>query len=725
VGSAVVGQAAQWWRLPVWYGVLLLAVLAFGPFSNYSPVGYLDPWIYTGYFLSFDELVQRYGYSYYGSRLGYILPGVALYKILPPVVANFAYKLLIFVLAVVSLHRILRPFCSAALAVAICACFTMNAYVAQSMTWDYPNGLPLALILGGFSLGLVPLAAFPRQYSFFLAGVCWALAGAIHATSGLVIAPGVVALLMVPNAQSPRQKIADMLSLTAGVLAALAALAVATRVVYGTANILGPQLDQYRYARDRPGYLPAMYPALAGWDWLVHQHRLWIFLAAMIGGLVAVFRKPHRGSEATQLEVVTLWLLLSLAAYAVADFVGQKYQLRVYYTSAFLLAPAFVVVGYCVAVTEPKSRGWSESWQTILSWIVFVPACLTAPLGAWLAQATDIGITGRWALLAALSAPILFLILRRRSAHTWPWQAGALLLAVNASVIMQSETRAVQNDRHNAFNAAVQMSRLVREKAPWDSGLRFWYDASEEQAPLYHSLYSLRLWRYIDLSKELAKGSSKLASLLVPGTHVVLLSSTPETIHARISKLRERRFVLRMVHEEYISAGTYGFFVAVTRIESVPAYLQNKPQGISFTNPLFAANASLLTRIYEVNPYTKKQPRPRIVTVGRGLVFHPVDIGDHIALPFLSPSAQGPEKGWLKIDINIPEGFFASACRIIVQDDQIEEIAGFQCPEPSNSPTTYYVQLPATKARFRLAIIPTKVAAVAVPSSITIFGEDR
>lgn len=49
--------------------------MAFGPFVIYPPSGFIDPWIYTGYFTNFHYLVAHNGFTYYVSRLPSILPG--------------------------------------------------------------------------------------------------------------------------------------------------------------------------------------------------------------------------------------------------------------------------------------------------------------------------------------------------------------------------------------------------------------------------------------------------------------------------------------------------------------------------------------------------------------------------------------------------------------------------------------------------------------------------
>src|SRR3954453_9704756 len=67
-------------------GSLLLLLL--GPYSNFSPAGYLDPWFYTGYFTNFSYLIHHYGLNYFVSRLPWIIPGLVAFQMAPPETAS-------------------------------------------------------------------------------------------------------------------------------------------------------------------------------------------------------------------------------------------------------------------------------------------------------------------------------------------------------------------------------------------------------------------------------------------------------------------------------------------------------------------------------------------------------------------------------------------------------------------------------------------------------------
>src|SRR5438105_3516437 len=70
--------------------ILPIIVIVYSKFPLYNPVGYLDPWFYTGYFNNLGQLYEWFGPTYYFSRLPWIVPGYIAYHLLPAEWAYFA-----------------------------------------------------------------------------------------------------------------------------------------------------------------------------------------------------------------------------------------------------------------------------------------------------------------------------------------------------------------------------------------------------------------------------------------------------------------------------------------------------------------------------------------------------------------------------------------------------------------------------------------------------------
>jgi len=720
VGSGSIGAFPHGFRLVIAYGAAVTALLAFGPFSNYSPAGHLDPWIYTGYFLNLGDLVDRYGYQYYVSRVAHVLPGVALYKAFPPVLANFAFHAIAAVTAAVGLHRLLRPYSAPGLSFLLCLCFLANAYVASTLNWDYPSGLPIALVLLGSSFAFVPTRHLGRTTNLFIAGACWAAGTSIHNTAALVVIPGGVAYFAMHHKDPLKQLVRDAGCLVLGGVLALALLSVAAYLALGTFDILGPQFRQARYAARTPGYLEAMYPTLSGSQWMNGQYRIWIFLAPAIAALTLYFSSRRAGSQQTYLAAVLLWLLLSMATYAIADFAGGTYQLRVYYTSAFLLAPAFAVLGLCAGLAS-KGRGSAVSYALLLA------ACaLPFVHESVVEHAGRITEAGRWTVLGLSSLPFVCFAWGGRSRAALMSSMAVLLAGVNIAPILQSETRVVFHDTRFAFDAALRVSKLIRNNVSAEADIKFWYEQDDPRATLFNSLNSLYLWDYQDFNRILQQDVLRASRLLRPGVEVVHLASSTEAFERRRIMLDEKGFSTSSRHQERIVVDGYSFFLQIARVETVPAPPMTRPPStVQFAAPLFEADSAQLRRLYRVASGSRagRPPPIPVEDVNGALHFTPLRRGDYVHLPFQTVRRAHSER-WMKIEAAISGGAMP-ACRIVVQGPSYHELEELPCPTGVERRRTFYLRLPEEPERFRLVVHPIGRKPTPIPNYISIAVANR
>src|SRR5882762_7327666 len=104
--------------------ILPIIVIVYSKFPLYNPVGYLDPWFYTGYFNNLGELYKWFGPTYYLSRLAWIVPGYIAYLLLRSRYDRFVgivgYALLV-----------------------------ANPLYLMSQSWEYVDGAGIVYLLAG------------------------------------------------------------------------------------------------------------------------------------------------------------------------------------------------------------------------------------------------------------------------------------------------------------------------------------------------------------------------------------------------------------------------------------------------------------------------------------------------------------------------------------------------------------------------------------------------
>src|ERR1017187_4330580 len=146
-------EPPQWnpaWPWPYVLAVLLLPVLVLWRQDNalFTGVGYLDPWFYLGFFRNLANFKgSAFPFTYYGSRLSWILPGALVHSLFSPLAANCILHLAVQSVATVSLFTTLRIAAGARRAFLATMVFSVNPWLWSATGWDYVDGVGIAYCL--------------------------------------------------------------------------------------------------------------------------------------------------------------------------------------------------------------------------------------------------------------------------------------------------------------------------------------------------------------------------------------------------------------------------------------------------------------------------------------------------------------------------------------------------------------------------------------------------
>jgi len=131
--------------------VLPIIVIVCSRVPLYNPVGYLDPWFYTGYFNNLAELYKWFGPTYYLSRLPWIVPGYIAYHLLPAKWAYFALHGCFLYLGGIFTYLLLRSRYDRYVGIVGFALLVANPLYLMSHGWEYVDGAGIVYSLGGMS----------------------------------------------------------------------------------------------------------------------------------------------------------------------------------------------------------------------------------------------------------------------------------------------------------------------------------------------------------------------------------------------------------------------------------------------------------------------------------------------------------------------------------------------------------------------------------------------
>ena len=142
--------------------------------SRVIQAGMLDPYIYTGYIHHYSDLLQRYGRTYYSTRVAFLFPDIVFVQLLGDEWGYFAFRYLALIVGAASLYDIARRYYSTMLAIVIVTLFLYSPWTIRSVTYDHYDGFAVIYLL--CALNCILIAHRGSLFGSLLAGAFFALA---------------------------------------------------------------------------------------------------------------------------------------------------------------------------------------------------------------------------------------------------------------------------------------------------------------------------------------------------------------------------------------------------------------------------------------------------------------------------------------------------------------------------------------------------------------------
>jgi len=446
--------------------VLLLPLIILWRQDNilFPPLGFGSPWEYFGFFRNLVEFKRTFAGSVIGDRLSWVLPGAMIYKLLPPLAANYALHLGLHTIASVCLFLPLKWLVGVRRAFLVTMLFSVNPFVCAATGWDEVDGISLVYCL--LTLTLLTWAALSphRRWPILLAGMSFA--AIVYCNSDwmvLALMPLSYVGLMQSWHKTPFTRAFFVLCrwFGAGCLILTLALCAINKYLSGSFLALGfPVLNLlHRNPRSAPWWSGL---------WLDGAPIPWVLLVLVaVGAAGTILFSEWRtvGRPMTPAMVFSLQLCAASAWAAWAQLRGFALFASSYDTN-ILLPLCFLVIGV---------RFWPELESLSLrSYLSF--CCLAAiVLGyAWLAQGMIwIGNPPfpAWIACGALAASLV-----------WPqfpenrvWALGGFFLLTAMGVSLTYGNDTPPHAFREQFLVVLQARARV-ESVRQGQPVRFWYD---------------------------------------------------------------------------------------------------------------------------------------------------------------------------------------------------------------------------------------------------------
>jgi hypothetical protein len=516
---------------------MLLAVnheLFINPAGNTA----LDPWVYTGFFLSLPSHLQRFGTTYYATRLSWLLPGFAAHSILPPLAANYALHLAFFYALLTATYAVVMRALNRSAALIATLLVAWNPAVLLAHSWDYVDGA------GSVFLVLIVLCV-ERAVNDLYAGRRWRWSfGAGAAVACLVVSnlallallPACGALLLLSARSQGWRSIGVVVGAASlGALATFALFALASHGLGGPWLFVEPsirfglkiqrQVDAWR----RPDF-----------KW---AEATWLALPffATVGAVVSLAARRtatpfQRAAQGALIVAVLTWSTIDL-------FTGSTLLRNFWYTSylALLALIAIPLQGGTWPIASVRSAVVFElaALVVLLSVHAFVlhhPDAYWGPWELWLAR----GRASRLAVMTAATAGLgLVAVLGLQTVPLPHVQRGLLVagLALSYAVLAAHWPVQFAPSGRSEFTQTVRAHRFIASQLGHQP-FRIWSRTPTLLSPPYRSISATYLWGFVIVNEELPRLTEKEARSFEPATRLAILVDRDAEAQEAVTSMR-------------------------------------------------------------------------------------------------------------------------------------------------------------------------------------------
>jgi hypothetical protein len=538
----------------------------------FSGLGYIDPWVYYGFFRNLVLFKRElFPGTYYGSRLAWILPGYLVNRLFEPLTANYVLHLGVYFAAVVSLYYILARTINRPTGLMTAIVFGLHPYVWSAVGSDYIDGASIAYYL--LTTALLTYAGYRQgpAWALTLAGI--SCAGLIYCNiAWIIFLPFFPAYYLWRRRQSgATDNVAEfgrfLLWMTAGAAVVTIVLGAINFRIDGHFWFYAPSL---RFAASGAHQASQLHSSGLQWVW---DARWLLFpgftLLATLPAVTRIFQRPLSSETGTQILFAVNFLYCA-AVYAVAEVHGNPMVEYHFYVS-LLLPPAFLAVG---ALLFRLNDGWTRA-----NLVSFAAAAILLAAPWW-------ALDGKvWSEIAKLAMPyaacigagaVLWRTLQPRSRAAL-WALLLVLAACSTTVLwtdhffMRDRFWSTGTQSRDGFLRITGALKQI-ETIPPDRSMHFWYDHTESNGNEFDSLSSVYLFQYNLIGRDFPQ--LPVDAQLPTGSVIVIPSSNPQAAEIAKTALAPRKLDASKVNETDMERGGVRYSLSILRARRDPASLQ-------------------------------------------------------------------------------------------------------------------------------------------------------
>jgi hypothetical protein len=528
-------------------------------------IGWLDPWIYTGYLLSFPTHLQMFGETYYATRLAWLLPGFAVHQVFSPLVANYVLHLTFFYVLLFAVYQLVSTSINRHAGLVAAMIFGWNPTIVGALSWDYVDGAGIVfIVLSLLCIEKLSREVEPRWMWALAAGA--AMVAMISSNLFLVMLWPVLTLFLILRLGVVRWRSA----VTALVMVGVGAAAMLGVLAFVNARLGGPWL--FLGASFRMSQSMLIVPNIwrpTSWSWMLEAPWLVLPVGALIGAL-ATWGRP-RCTGIPFAAAIRVAVVLSFAIWLIWEARGLPMLFIPYYASylfPFSLLALLVQGPPISAQADPRTLVLLEIGTVglfvLAHWLVLSDVNVFWERARHLIHVTSspVRLPTAVTLAACLLSITAWRVVRTESRQRMVF-AALLTISFFAVPAYWPSAHALSGSRQ--FEMIASAHRFTRDTIGTDRP-RFWYYANARTNRPFIAIASTYLWGYVVINETFPQLTKAEARDLRGGTPLILLLPSAEEAERARSALDPYGLDLTVQKQKTFGEGDSSFVVVIANL---------------------------------------------------------------------------------------------------------------------------------------------------------------
>jgi hypothetical protein len=553
---------------------ILLAFLnpnwIFTPATDFLP----DAWFYFAYFRYFYAYAPVFPSNtfYFVERLTWNVPGYYIYKLFPPLQANYVLHLIVCYIALFSLYGTLQILFNRRTALLSALLLGGYPWFLRAVGWDYVDGIGIAHML--LLIYILTLASRSRQWKLYLlfAGIVYASL-IITNPFWLIFSPGWAIYFFSLNYPISKTKTKKIVGEIAYFMFGNLILAVIIAIFYHSVT------GDYAFLQNTIAFSFYFSHATSDIEFVKNLFKdippFWHVIPILVGiGSILRLGKILQGIYRSSFIAVTLLFLLSYSGLILWHFRSSPF-LNMFPYSSFLIPSVFLLLGGLLAESADALPDREFNYTTIAATVIlaapYILVVVFPFLESWQGNIVFI-------LLFCLIFLVSISILKKKALFLpilIAFSILSFLAGLNAYVFLSDPLKGQNN-----FVAIIDASTAIDSYYPNHkyTDFRIWF-REDKNYNTFFDLSSIYLYPWGSTINNLVSGGKHPISLSFPetdhlqnGDNIVLVTSnsnSDEVIAEANHALAYRNAVVTLEALKQIQEGPLQFTLYFTKIKTL------------------------------------------------------------------------------------------------------------------------------------------------------------